>query len=54
MENIYIENGRLISYTGNETQVIIPEGVTESCSQAFQGNAFVQTIYETIWIIKRG
>lgn len=44
MENIYIENGRLISYTGNETQVIIPEGVTEICSQAFQGNAFVQTI----------
>ena len=44
MENIYIENGKLISYAGNEEQVIIPEGVTEICSQAFKDNAFVQTI----------
>ena len=44
MENIYIENGKLISYAGNEAQVIIPEGVTEICSQAFKDNAFVQLI----------
>ena len=41
MNDLVIENGVLKRYTGNDTAVVVPAGVTSIGDLAFEANAYV-------------
>ncbi len=51
-----IENGILISYSGSDTEVTVPEGVTSISATAFEGNSSMKvlTLSSTVTVIENG
>ena len=44
MDGFVIEDGVLTSYTGNETDIVIPDGVTEIADRVFLSKTFIKTV----------
>lgn len=42
--SLQVENGWLVKYTGNEENLVIPEGVVGISSYAFDDNSVIRTV----------